>query len=122
MFSMFRETFSFSAKGSSLPTASRARLSQTSLGTGSWSVRHGMQTAPGTTSRFSVPRVVGGLDHLGGQLHPPAALRRVVARERVRPEQERAEPADGDADPVGRLADRLELLRAGLGGEVALEV
>jgi hypothetical protein len=56
MFSMFSDTLFFSASGSILATASRARLSHTSLGTGSWSVRHGMHTAPGTTKRFPVPR------------------------------------------------------------------
>ena len=102
MFSMFRYTFSFSAAGSACSTASFARLSHTSFGTGSWSVRHGMWTAPGTTSRFSVPRSRGRLGDLAGQFQPAGALRRVVARQRVRPEQERAQPADRDADLLGR--------------------
>ena len=42
--------------------------------------RQGMCTAPGTTSRFSVPRSCAACGHLAGQLQPACALRRVVAR------------------------------------------
>ena len=80
-------------------------------GTGSWSVRQGMWTAPGTTSRFSVPRSWAASIILPASSRPRARLAGSLLGQRVGPEQERAEAADRDADLVGHLADRRELLR-----------
>src|SRR5262249_18414160 len=46
----------------------------------------------------------------------------VIAGQRVGPVQKRAQAADGDADALGGLADGLELLRAGLGRQVVVQV
>ena len=53
---------------------------------------------------------------------PRLALGHVVARQRVRPKEKRAKPADRDADLVGHVANSLELGGAGFGREVVVEV
>ena len=66
--------------------------------------------------------ITGAFDDLAGQFESPLPLGRIVARQRVGPEQERAEAADRDADPVGHPADLLVVGRAMFRREVALEV
>ena len=67
-------------------------------------------------------QIAARLRDLAGQFQPAGPLRRVVARQRIGPEQERAQAADGDADLLGHAADCRELLRSGLGREVVVEV
>ena len=67
-------------------------------------------------------QVMGRLSHHAGQFHAAARLGRIVAGQRIGPEQERAEAADGDADFFRHLANRGELLRAGLRRQVAVQI
>ena len=110
MFSMLRETPRFSASGSSWPIASRARRSQTSIGTGSRSGSQGMYVEPAIVSRFSVPSSWAASIISRASSRPRARRGGVVVGQRVGPVQERAEAADRDADLLGHLADRPELV------------
>ena len=67
-------------------------------------------------------KVASGLGNLAGEFEAARALCRVVARKRIRPEEERAQPADLDANLVSHLADGFEVFRSGLGREVVVEV
>src|SRR5262245_29491432 len=60
--------------------------------------------------------------HLGRQLHTALPCRGVVAAEGVRPEEEGTQAADGNTDIVGRLTDRVEILRSSFGREVVVQV
>jgi len=80
--------------------------------------------ADGSRHHEHVPRaeIPGTFDDLAGQLEAAISLGGIVARQRVGPEEKRAESADGDADPVGHPADLLVVGRAMFWREVALEV
>ena len=66
--------------------------------------------------------VVRCLRDLAGQLDSPLPLCRIIARERIRPEEERAQPADADADVIRHFANGLALLRASLWRKIIIEI
>jgi hypothetical protein len=49
--------------------------------------------------------VMRTLRDLSGQLDALRTLRRIIARQRIRPEEEGTQPADLDANLIGHLAD-----------------
>ena len=79
-----------------------ARRSQTSCGTGGSSSSHGMYDRPGHDQQVLGAQELRGADHLDRQFQPLLAALRVLVRQRVRPEQERADAADLEADLAGQ--------------------
>ena len=63
----------------------------------------------------------GRLDHLPGQLHALLPPLRVLMRERIRPEQERTDAADLNADLAGHLADVFDRRVARFRRQIALQ-
>ena len=82
----------------------------------------GLYVEPAIGQEVLGAQVVRGLDHLRGELEAARPAGGVVVGQGVRPVEERAEAADGDADLIGSLADGLKLFRAVPRGKVVIEV
>jgi hypothetical protein len=105
-----------------VPTASRARRSQIVVADRFVIVAPGNVHGSRDHQHVLRAQVVGGLRHEPGKLEAASALGLVIARQRVRPVEERAQAADGDPDLIGGAADSLKIGGAGLRGQVRLEV